>query len=53
MTGPGEQGGPQVPDPAARKTAARNRYPRVLLRVLLVQVVALALLWFLQSRYGG
>ena len=37
------------PDPAA----SRARFIRTLVRVLSVQVVALALLWILQARYHG
>jgi len=32
---------------------AAGRFRRTLLRVLAVQVVALALLWLLQARYAG
>jgi hypothetical protein len=31
----------------------RRTFRRTLLRVMLVQVVALALLWLLQARFGG
>ena len=32
---------------------ARTRFRKTLLRVLLVQVVTLALLWFMQATYHG
>ncbi len=32
--------------------SARNRFRRTLLRVLVVQAVALLVLWLLQVRYG-
>lgn len=32
---------------------ARHRFQRNLIRVLALQVVALALLWLLQARYAG
>jgi hypothetical protein len=31
----------------------RSTFPRTLLRVMIVQAVALALLWLLQARFGG
>jgi hypothetical protein len=33
--------------------AERRRFRTTLVRVMAVQVVALALLWLLQARYGG
>jgi hypothetical protein len=32
---------------------ARHRFRRTLIGVLAIQVLALALLWLLQTRYGG
>jgi hypothetical protein len=32
---------------------ARQRFRRTLVRVLTIQVIALALLWLLQTRYAG
>ena len=40
---------PSEDTPAPR----RSTFKRTLARVLIVQVVALALLWLLQARYGG
>jgi hypothetical protein len=36
----------------AEKVTDRNRFRKTLVRVLIVQVVALLLLWALQSRYN-
>jgi hypothetical protein len=41
-------------DPSEDTPAAdRSTFRRTLVRVMIVQVVALALLWLLQARYGG
>jgi hypothetical protein len=43
-----------LPDePSPDPSASRARFIRTLIRVFSVQAVALALLWFLQSRYAG
>jgi len=42
-----------TPSDSGGSPRAAGRFGRVLLRVLVVQVVALALLWLLQARYTG
>ena len=58
---------PRTPDPSQSRTPllrgsmdrrdarpdARQRFRRTLVRVLTIQVIALALLWILQARYAG
>lgn len=42
-----------MPDDLPPTDSGRSRFRTTLIRVLLVQVIALALLWLLQIRYGG
>jgi hypothetical protein len=39
--------------PESTPAEARRRFRRTLVRVLAVQVIAVLLLWILQSRYSG
>jgi hypothetical protein len=41
-----------LPDDEVDDDAARERLRRIFVRVMIVQVVTLALLWLLQARFG-
>jgi len=42
-----------MPTPESSVESGHPSFRTVLVRVLVVQAIALAALWFLQSRYGG